>query len=172
MNFALFLSLVLLVPASPAAELKVGDSAPPFTAKAQDGTPFALKSREGKWTVLYFYPKADTPGCTKQACAFRDQIEKIHALQAEVIGVSADTVEAQAAFAKKHHLTFPLLADADGKVIAFYGTKMPVVNLSKRWTFILDPNLIIRKIDKDVDPVRDADRTAAEIARLRAQSSP
>lgn len=154
--------------ADSAANLKVGDPAPLFMAKTQANTDFSLVSRRGQWTVLYFYPQAGTPGCTTQACAFRDSIEKIHAQGAEVYGISADTVQEQADFAKKHHLNFTLIADPEDKVVNLYGSKMPALKLSKRWTFILDPDLKIRVIEKDVDPALDAEKVAQQIATLKA----
>jgi len=153
-----------------AGEIKLNDPAPLFTAKTQTGTDFDLKTRKGKWTVLYFYPKAGTPGCTKQACAFRDSIQKIRDLGAEVYGISTDTVEDQAKFHKEHQLNFDLLADADAKITNLYGSKMPVVKISKRWTFVIDPELKIRNVMKDVDPVLDSERVASEIAKLKAVS--
>lgn len=149
------------------AELKLNTPAPPFKTKTHAGDDFDLQSRKGKWTVLYFYPKADTPGCTKQACAFRDSIAKIRELNADVFGISADTVEDQAAFHKKHRLNFILLADKNADIINAYGTQMPVVKLSKRWTFVLDPELKVRAIEKNVDPVKDADRVANIIRGLQ-----
>lgn len=154
---------------SMAAEPKQFDAAPLFKTQTQDGKEFDLASRKNSWTVLYFYPKAGTPGCTKQACAFRDAIDQIHQQGAEVFGISADTVAEQAAFHKEHHLNFTLLADPEGKVIKMYGTKMDDKNLSKRWTFIIDPQLKIRWVEKDVDPALDAQRVAAEIKKLKAQ---
>lgn len=151
------------------AEVKVGDTAPVFSATTHEGATFDLASRKGNWTVLFFYPKADTPGCTKQACAFRDNIKKIRSLGGEVFGISADTVAEQAAFHKKHQLNFTLLADPDSKIVSLYGTKMPVVKMSKRWTFILDPELKVRAIDKDVDPILDADKVAKKIATFKAE---
>lgn len=151
-----------------AAELKQGEPAPVFSAQTHEGKDFDLKSRQGKWTVLYFYPKAGTPGCTKQACAFRDRISKIREQGAEVFGISADTVKQQASFHKEHHLNFILLADPDSRVIDQYGSKMPLVNLSKRWTFIIDPELKIRWIEKDVDPLLDAEKVAAQISALKS----
>jgi peroxiredoxin Q/BCP len=145
----------------------VNDPAPTFQAKDHLGKTFDLASRKGHWTVLYFYPKAGTPGCTKQACGFRDGIKKIQALGAEVYGVSTDSVEDQAKFYKDQHLNFTLLADPDGKVVGEYGSKMPVVNMSKRWTFIIDPKLVIRDIEHDVDPVLDATKVANKIAELQ-----
>lgn len=152
-----------------AAELKVNDPAPLFVAKTHEGKDFDLKSRKGQWTVLYFYPKAGTPGCTKQACAFRDNIEKIRAQGADVYGISADTVAEQAEFHKTHHLNFNLLADPEDHVINLYGTKMAAMKMSKRWTFIVDPDLKIRSIQKDVDPVVDSEKVANEISQLKAK---
>ncbi len=166
-NIILFFSLTTLSLGAFAAEVKVNDAAPLFSTKTHDGKDFDLKSRAGMWTVLYFYPKADTPGCTKQACAFRDNIKKIRDQKAEVFGISADTVEAQAAFHKKHSLNFPLLADSTAQVAELYGSKMPIMKMSKRWTFIIDPELKIRAIEKDVDPAFDSQRVADQIAKLQ-----
>lgn len=161
-------SLAVPVLAKDAPALKVGDAAPAFTAVADDGKDFALESRKGSWTVLYFYPKSGTPGCTKQACAFRDGIDAIRKTGAEVYGVSKDTLERQRAFKAEHRLPFALIADPDGKVIALYGTKKNLVGLSKRWTFLIDPELKIRWIEKDVDPALDAQRVNDELKRLMA----
>jgi thioredoxin-dependent peroxiredoxin len=144
-------------------ELKIGDNAPLFETKTHDGKNFSLSSRKGQWTVLYFYPRAETPGCTKQACAFRDSIKTIRDQNAEVFGISSDSVENQRAFHKNHSLNFTLLADPEGKIIEQYGTKMPAVTLSKRWTFIIDGDLKIRSIDKQVDPAKDPDQVASII---------
>jgi peroxiredoxin Q/BCP len=152
---------------SQASELRVGDAAPAIKLKTDEGSDFDLESRKGEWTVLYFYPKADTPGCTKQACAFRDNISEIRKLGADIFGVSSDGVEALKKFKKKHNLNFVLLADPELKAIKAYGTKMPVVGISKRWTFIIDPELKIRSIEKDVDPVLDAKRVAEMLRNLQ-----
>ncbi len=151
-----------------AETLKIGDPAPVFKAKTDSGADFDLATRKGSWTILYFYPKAGTPGCTKQACAFRDNIKKIHDQGAEVYGISSDTVESQAKFHKEHNLNFSLLADPKDEVINTYGTKMPLLPLSKRWTFVIDPDLKIRSIEKDVDPVLDSTKTAQLITSLKA----
>ncbi len=150
-----------------AGELKVNEPAPIFSAQTQDNSTFDLASRKGKWTILYFYPKAGTPGCTKQACAFRDSIDKIREQGADVFGISADTVEAQAAFHKEQHLNFNLLADPEAKIITLYGAKKLLIKMSNRWTFLLDPELKIKKILKDVDPILDAARVAKEISDLK-----
>lgn len=148
-------------------DLKVGDPAKPFKLFTQEGKEFDLNSRKGSWTVLYFFPKAETPGCTKQACSFRDNIKKIRALKAEVYGISTNTVKDQADFAKAHALNFILLADDKAQVTNDYGSKMPILSMSKRWTFIIDPDLIIRDIAKDVDPITDAQRVATKISELQ-----
>ncbi|MEY3903879.1 MAG: hypothetical protein RL189_3185 [Pseudomonadota bacterium] len=156
-----------------AAELKVGDSAPPFTLTAHDGSSFSLESRKGKgWTILFFYPKAGTPGCTKQACAFRDSADNLRKQGAEIYGISTDTVEKQASFHKEHKLQFPLLADPDAKVTDSYGLKIPVVKMAKRWTFILDPELKIRNIDTKVDPLLDAKNVGETLKKLGAKGEP
>lgn len=149
-------------------QLEANDKAPLFKVKNQKGEDFNLAKRKGQWTVLYFYPKAGSPGCTKQACAFRDSIQKIRDLGAEVYGISTDTVEDQAKFHDEHKLTFDLLSDADLKVTQAYGSKMDDKNVSKRWTFIIDPKLKIRSIMKDVDPAMDSENVAAEVAKLKA----
>lgn len=150
-----------------AEPLTLGLKAPDFELKTEEGKTFRLSSRHGAWTVLYFYPKADTPGCTKQACAYRDAIKKIRDENAEVYGISTDNVAAIDAFHKKHHLSFTLLADDTGEVTESYGVKMPLVNLAKRWTFIVDPSGIIRDINTDVDPASDAEMVASRIRTLK-----
>jgi peroxiredoxin Q/BCP len=163
------LGTILFSACSHATTLKEGNTAPTFSAKDHTGADFALSSRKGSWTVLFFYPKAGTPGCTKQACAFRDNIKKIREQGAEVFGISTDSIEAQAAFHKEHRLTFPLLSDADGRIAVLYGSKLPAISMAKRWTFIIDPELKIRAIDRDVDPVMDAQKVAD---RLRSFKTP
>jgi peroxiredoxin Q/BCP len=147
--------------------------APQFTAKNQDGVEFSLSSRLGQgYTVLFFYPKAGTPGCTKQACAFRDSVKVIRDKGAVVYGISADDVAAQKKFHDEQKMTFDLLSDADATIIKSYQVKMPVISMAKRQTFILDDKLIIRRHFEDVDPALDAKNVAKAIEELKAQSSP
>jgi len=153
-----------------ASEVKEKNAAPLFKAKTHEGKDFDLESRKGAWTVLYFYPKADTPGCTKQACAFRDNIEKIRKHNAEVYGISTDTVDDQAQFHKKHGLNFTLLADPEATVTNLYDAKMPMIKVSKRRTFIIDPELKIRSIEKDVDPAMDSEKVAQKIKEMKSQN--
>jgi peroxiredoxin Q/BCP len=162
------LSLILGTNAH-AAALKVGDGAPNFSLQTNEGKPFELNARKGAWTVLYFYPKAETPGCTKQACAFRDSIKVIRDLGADIFGVSVNTVAEQAGFHEHHHLNFALLADVDAKVAELYGVKMPVMKMAKRWTFIIGPDLKIKYIEQDVDPVKDAENVAQQLRLLQAR---
>lgn len=152
-----------------AADLKPGEAAPLFTAQTHEGKNFDLAERKGRWTVLFFFPKADSPGCTKQACAFRDSVKKVRELNADVFGISSDTVADMAAFHQKHRLGFTLLADPKLEIIGKFGAKMPIVNYSKRWTFIIGPTLKIESIDKDVDPVADVDVTVKKIRELQGK---
>ena len=161
--FVFLFSLNLLA----SEDIKVNDPAKTFKLLTQEGTYFDLTSRKGSWTVLYFFPKAETPGCTKQACAFRDNIKKIRDMNADVYGISTNSVKEQAEFQKNHHLNFILLADDKAEVSKYYGTKMPLLNYAKRWTYIIDPDLIIRDVSKDVDPILDAARVAKRIEELQ-----
>ena len=154
-----------------AGGLQPDRSAPSFTLKNQAGKEFKLESRRGKWTVLYFYPKSETPGCTKQACAFRDGLAKIRKLGAEVYGVSVNSVQDQSKFHQHHHLNFDVLADENGEVTELYGVKMPIVKMAKRWTFLIDPELKIRAIDKDVDPVKDPDHVVENLKKLQEKAA-
>jgi peroxiredoxin Q/BCP len=151
------------------AKLKEGNSAPAVNLMTHEGHKFSLESRRGQWTILYFYPKADTPGCTKQACAFRDSIQKIRELGADVIGLSVNSVAEQAAFHKKYFLNFTLLADEKAEAAKAFGVKMPMVSIAKRWTFVIDPALIVRHIEQDVDPVKDAEKMAAKLLQLQGK---
>ncbi|NBQ54236.1 MAG: peroxiredoxin, partial [Proteobacteria bacterium] len=121
--------------------------------------------------VVYFYPKADSPGCTEQACAFRDAIKKIESRNGKLVGISADSQDSQKKFHDKHNLTFDLLADSDSKVISQYGVKVPLIGVARRTTFIVDPELKIRSIARDVDPAFDADWTAETLDELQSDTS-
>jgi peroxiredoxin Q/BCP len=107
--------------ATQSADLKVGQKAPPFTLLDDNGQKVSLSDFKGEKVVLYFYPKDDTPGCTKEACAFRDGIDDLRESGAVVLGVSADSVESHKKFSTKYDLNFPLLSDVDKKVLRAYG---------------------------------------------------
>ncbi|HSG04978.1 MAG TPA: peroxiredoxin, partial [Nitrospiria bacterium] len=101
--------------------VKEGDSAPDFTLPDQGGNPVTLSGQRGKWVVLYFYPKDDTPGCTKEACSFRDNILALQQLNTVVLGVSVDSVASHKKFSEKYELNFPILADETHEVCKRYG---------------------------------------------------
>jgi thioredoxin-dependent peroxiredoxin len=101
--------------------LKPGDKAPQFSLPSDDGKTMSLKDLKGKKVILYFYPKDLTPGCTTEACDFRDALPDIKKKKAVVVGISRDSLDKHEKFKTKHELNFPLLSDADGKVCAAYG---------------------------------------------------
>lgn len=134
-------------------ELKEGQNAPIFQAQDQNGKTIKLTDYTGKATVvLYFYPKDDTPGCTKEACSLRDGHVALKTAGAVVLGVSTDDVKSHEAFATKYHLPFSLLADPDKAITNAYGVKMFGLGYAKRVTFVIDRQGVIRKIFKDVKP--------------------
>ena len=135
---------------APAVELKPGMKAPGFEARDQGGKTVKLADYFGKRNVvLYFYPKDDTPGCTREACSLRDGYRAIQAAGAVVLGVSADDVGSHSAFASKYQLPFSILADPKGDLIRLYGVKMPVLTMASRVTFIIDKEGVIRhKVEK------------------------
>ena len=130
---------------SDAAWIEEGAKAPAFTLTADDGSKVRLSELKGGPVVLYFYPKDDTPGCTKEACAFRDASTKLKKLGAVVLGVSPDTVESHVKFREKYKLNFPLLADPDHKIAEKYGAWREKNMYGKksmgvqRSTFVIDP---------------------------------
>ena len=133
-----FLAGVSLCLAEPASTPKVGDKAPLIQGKDQDGKTWKLADEVGKKVVLlYFYPKDDTAGCTKEACGFRDRIGDLKKDNVEIIGVSFDSGESHQKFISKYNLNFPLLADTDGKIADAYGVRMPGKNMARRASFLI-----------------------------------
>ncbi|OJH41808.1 peroxiredoxin [Cystobacter ferrugineus] len=128
--------------------IKVGDEAPDFNFTHKNGSPASLKSlRQQKAVVLYFYPKDDTPGCTAQACSFRDAYEDFIQAGAEVIGVSSDETSSHESFAAKHRLPFTLLSDADGSLRKSYGVPRSFLGLLPgRVTYVIDREGIVRHV--------------------------
>ncbi len=133
--------------------LQIGQQAPNFTLTDYDNNSRSLYDYQGKYLVLYFYPKDDTPGCTKEACHFRDNTAQLKKLGAEVVGISIDSAESHKKFAEKYHLPFPLLADTDGKVAESYHAlnNLLIAKIAKRHTFIIGPDSIIKKIYTNVN---------------------
>jgi peroxiredoxin Q/BCP len=125
-------------PATAAETPKAGDKAPLIEGKDQDGKTWKLSESVGKQVLLlYFYPKDETPGCTKEACGFRDRMEALKKENVQIIGVSFDSADSHQKFIANHQLNFPLLADTDGKIAAAYGVKMPDRNMAKRVSFLI-----------------------------------
>ena len=154
-----------------ASELpEVGQAAPDFKLPDQHGKQHALQDYRGKYLVLYFYPKDDTPGCTQEACAFRDDMNQLTELGAQVIGVSVDDSESHAEFAKKYHLPFPLLADKNGDVAASYGAllNLGIIKLARRFTFLLDPKGNIVREYLSVETSRHSKEIIEDLKKLTA----
>ncbi len=125
--------------------VKVGDTAPDFTLASQRSA-ISLKDFSGKYVVLYFYPKDDTPGCTTESCAFRDQYEVFKSAGAEVIGISADSPESHRGFAAKYKLPFTLLSDTDNKVRKLYGVPATFGLFPGRVTYVIDRQGVVQNI--------------------------
>ncbi|HVF27007.1 MAG TPA: peroxiredoxin [Pyrinomonadaceae bacterium] len=140
-------------------KLAEGSPAPDFTLASDDGRMVKLSEYKGKQSVvLYFYPKDETPGCTKQACSFRDNFKAFKDAGIEVLGVSVDTVDSHKAFKKNQKLNFTLLADDKKEVSKSYGV-LSERGYSSRVTFVIDKEGVIRKIYTNVDPVANATET-------------
>jgi thioredoxin-dependent peroxiredoxin len=142
--------------------------APGFTLSDQSGKSHALTDYAGRWVVLYFYPKDDTPGCTKEACSFRDDLHQLEKLGAQVLGVSVDDSDSHAKFAQKYHLPFPLLADKDGMVADSYGalTNLGIIKIAKRYTFLIGPDGRIAKVYLSVDTSRHSQQIIDDLKQL------
>ena len=128
------------------AGVKAGDRAPDFRLPDAEGRERSLAEFRGRPVVLYFYPKDDTPGCTKEACTFRDQYEDFQDAGAVVIGVSSDSSEKHRRFAERHRLSFPLLSDAGGQVRKRYGVPATLGLLPGRVTFVIDRAGVVRHV--------------------------
>ena len=149
--------------------LKVGDKAPEIKVETDTGEMFDLAAHHGETVILYFYPRADTPGCTVEACEFRDSSQKIAKKGALIVGVSPDTVKAQAKFKTKFGLPFILLADADKKIAESYGVMKEKNMYGKkvmgvaRTTFVIGPDGKIQKIFDKVKPEGHAEEVLTEL---------
>ncbi len=161
------------VHADPAATVQAGDAAPAFKLQDQAGKWHSLADYKGKWVALYFYPKDDTPGCTTQACSFRDNVFAFDKEGAVILGISVDDVASHKAFAEKHGLPFTILADPDKAVSQRYGvlkTYMGVMEMARRDTFIIDPQGRVAKHYESVEPEGHSAVVLADIRTLKAQS--
>jgi len=154
------------IAAEPTKTPKVGDKAPAVEGKDQDGKSWKLSDYAGKKAVLlYFYPKDDTPGCTKQACGLRDQMGDLKKENVEVVGVSFDNAESHQKFREKHSLNFTLLADTDGKIADAYGVRRGTSNMARRASFLIGKDGTI----KHVTDTPSADTHLAEMKEAVAK---
>jgi thioredoxin-dependent peroxiredoxin len=150
---------------------KEGQAAPEFSAVAESGKTINLTDYRGKWVVLYFYPKDNTPGCTKEACSLRDSHALLNNLNAKVLGVSLDSPSSHLKFIEKFGLPFTLIADTDAAVSTLYGVYGEKVRCGKttiginRTTFVIDPAGVIRKVFTKVDVDKHGDEVIAVIKK-------
>lgn len=160
----------------PAAEAAAGPAvgvvAPEFKLQDQKGDWHTLADYRGKWLVVYFYPKDDTPGCTTEVCTFRDDVLKLHKAGAQVVGISLDDVKSHAAFAEKYHVPFPLLSDSSQSTAKAYGVLSSKMGFTyaRRETFLLDPAGKVAKRYLNVDPKENSGQVLADLAALKASS--
>ncbi len=147
--------------------LAIGAPAPEFELSDQAGQLHSLEDYRDQWVVLYFYPKDETPGCTTEACEFRDNIFEFRKINVQILGVSFDDVESHRKFAEHHDLPFPLLADTEGNAAEAYGvkTKMFGMTVAKRQTFLIDP---AGNLAKHYDKVKPETHSAEVLADLKA----
>ena len=151
------------------AQIKVGSKAPNFTLSDQNSIQHQLSDYEGSWVILYFYPKDDTPGCTTQACDFRDAVKRIIASKSNVFGVSLDSVESHKRFADKNNLPFSLLSDESGEVSEAYDSLNNFMSFksAKRNTFIIDPDGKVAKIYLSVKPSTHSQMVLNDLNQLQ-----
>ena len=154
--------------------LKIGDKAPAFSLPDQDGKMHAMKDYVGQWVLLYFYPKDDTPGCTIEACAMRDNLPKFKKMKAVVLGVSADPVKKHAKFAEKYGLPFTLLSDEKHELLEAYGVWAKKKFMGREYmgilrnSYLIDPKGKIAKIYEGVKPKDHAEEVLADLKALHA----
>jgi len=149
----------------------VGSPAPAFKLEDQNGKWHSLSDYRGKWVVIYFYPKDDTPGCTTQACSFRDNVFAFDKVGAVILGISVDDATSHKAFAEKHGLPFTLLADPTKAVTKEYGvlkTYMGVMEMARRDTFIIDPEGRVAKHYESVNPDGHSKLVLEDLKALQA----
>jgi len=148
----------------------IGKPAIDFNGLDQEGKNQSLSMYLGKWIVLYFYPKDDTPGCTKEACNFRDSFHQLEKLGVIILGVSKDTVESHKKFAQKYHLNFPLIADPEKKIIKTYNSWGKKKFMGRefegtlRMTYLINPKGIIHKVYEKVNPLVHAGEIIRDLA--------
>jgi len=162
--------LLIFSPGAAAVPVTVGEPPPDFRLPDQHGKTHSLADYRGRWLVIYFYPKDDTPGCTTEACAFRDDVYQLRRMNVALLGVSTDDVNSHKEFAEKYHLPFSLLSDKDGSVAGAYGslTKIGPLKFAKRHSFIIDPDGRVAKIYRSVDAKTHSRQIIADLQALGA----
>lgn len=131
--------------------LKIGTKAPEINLKSTNGKRFILSDEmKGKPCIIYFYPKDFTPGCTEEACTFRDAFSEFRNLEVDVFGISRDTIASHLKFKAAHNLPFELLSDLDGKICKAYDALVPIIALPKRVTYLLDENHSVAAVYQDM----------------------
>ncbi|MFW6067307.1 MAG: peroxiredoxin [Myxococcota bacterium] len=148
--------------------LPAGAEAPDLTAETADGDTIRLSDMRGKLVAVYFYPKDGTPGCTEQACAFRDAYRRLREADVVVFGVSRDSAESHRRFRREHSLPFPLVADEDGEAVRAYGVPLRF-GMAARTTFLVGPDGKVARVWPDVDPAVDADRVLSAARSLSGE---
>ena len=150
---------------------RVGDAAPDFELRDQNGQMHTLEDYRDHWVALYFYPKDDTPGCTAEACNFRDDIFKYKELDCQILGVSLDDELSHKEFSEKYSLPFPLLADNEGSAADAYGVKSKIfgMTVADRQTFLINPEGKIAIHYEDINPDDHSAQVIADLERLQAQ---
>ena len=163
------LVFLLITSSSVLANLEVGDKAPNFILNDQNNQAHQLSDYEGRWVILYFYPKDDTPGCTTQACDFRDAVKRIIASRSVVFGLSLDSVESHKRFSDKNNLPFSLLSDEEGVAAKSYNSLNNFMGYksAKRNTFIIDPEGFLSKIYLSVDPKTHSQMVLSDLSLLQ-----
>ena len=146
--------------------MPLGSATPSLEAKDQHGATQSLAAQRGHATVVYFYPKDSTPGCTKEACAFRDAWDRYKAAHVQVFGVSSDDVASHESFAKEQKLPFPILSDTSGAWASAFGVPT-TLGMTKRVTFLLDKDGKVAKVYPDVDPGVHATTVLEDASALR-----
>ena len=157
-----------------AASPAIGSAAPAFTLPDQSGKAVSLADYRGKWVVLYFYPKDGTPGCTTEACDFRDNVFAFRDAGATILGISVDDVTSHKKFAADHQLPFTLLADSEKKVARDYGVlhrMLGLMELARRETFIVDPQGRVAKHYREVDPGSHSKQVLADLKVLQSPAT-
>ncbi len=154
--------------------VRIGEIAPDFTLRDQSGKEHTLSQYRGRYVLLYFYPKDDTSGCTKEACMIRDAFPRFEGVHAHVFGVSADSVESHKKFADKYSLPFSLLSDPDKLVLNAYGVWQEKKMMGRtfmgivRTSFLIDPDGVVKKVYEKVRPEIHAEQVLADLETIRA----